>query len=170
MARFTTGAKAGLAAIGTAGALLMAPSAWADPARPAPTPDPGSPAQVQASHPAVAAEADPAAPAQVPASESVPAPATAEVPHLSSPQNLPPGTTDMPSDQGPKVSYLRELWHAYQTQEISRGGALLLLTQRPMDANSSPPAGVSMNPQAPLSPLPPPAPPEPLPPEQRAPE
>ena len=46
------------------------------------------------------------------------------------------------------MSYLRELWHAYQTQEVSGGDALLLLTQRPMDATSTPPPGMPVGPQA----------------------
>ena len=46
------------------------------------------------------------------------------------------------------MSYLRELWHAYQTQEVSGGDALLLLTQRPMDATSAPPPGMAVGPQA----------------------
>ncbi len=167
MARFTTGKKAVLAAIGAAGALLMAPSAWADPAEPAPTPDPGVPAQTTASHPIAAAEAGPGVPTPIVAAEAAPEAAAAPVPHLSSPENLPPGTTADPANQGPRTSYLRELWHAYKTQDISGSGALLLLTQRPMDANSTPPAGVSMNPQAPL---PRPAPPEQPAPEQPAPE
>jgi resuscitation-promoting factor RpfA len=66
------------------------------------------------------------------------------VPHLSSPDNLPPGTVaDPPPDTG-RLGYLRELWHAVQTQEISGGNALLLLTQLPMDAPApamTPPGG-----------------------------
>lgn len=57
------------------------------------------------------------------------------VPHLSSPDNLPPGTvTEPPPTTTGRLGYLRELWHAVQTQEISGGNALLLLTQMPMDA------------------------------------
>src|SRR5919201_896282 len=38
--------------------------------------------------------------------------------HLSSPENLPPGTTDTPVDAGqPRgLGYLQDIWHAYQTQ------------------------------------------------------
>lgn len=56
------------------------------------------------------------------------------VQHLSSPDNPPPGTTSDPVGQqeGPNVSYLKELWHAVQTQQISKGDALLGLAQRPM--------------------------------------
>ena len=54
--------------------------------------------------------------------------------HLSSPDNLPPGTTaDQPvNSTGPNVSYLKELWHAVQSQQISRSDALVALAQRPM--------------------------------------
>lgn len=59
----------------------------------------------------------------------------AEVPHLSSPDNLPTGTTmdasSLPT-QSPNVGYLKELWHAIQTQDITGKDALLALTQRPL--------------------------------------
>jgi hypothetical protein len=75
------------------------------------------------------------------------------MPHLSSPENLPPGTTDTPPDNsGNGVSYLRDIWHAYQTQEVDGKGALLLLTQRPMDANAVPPPGMPANPTPPTAP------------------
>jgi len=56
------------------------------------------------------------------------------VQHLSSPDNPPPGTSTEPVDpnQSPNISYLKELWHAVQTQQISKGDALLGLAQRPM--------------------------------------
>jgi hypothetical protein len=83
------------------------------------------------------------------------------MPHLSSPENLPPGTTtDTPLDnQGNGMSYLRDIWHAYQTQEVDGKGALLLLTQRPMDADALPPPGMYANPTPPTAPLPIDAPP-----------
>src|SRR4029078_1787412 len=54
------------------------------------------------------------------------------VPHLSSPENLPTGTTDTPPDGGqPRtLGYLRDLWHAVQTQEVSGRDALLLLDRK----------------------------------------
>ena len=57
------------------------------------------------------------------------------VQHLSSPGNPPPGTTDDPvgPQSGPNVTYLKELWHAIQTQQVSKGDALLALTQRPLN-------------------------------------
>jgi resuscitation-promoting factor RpfA len=58
-----------------------------------------------------------------------------EIPHLASPENLPTGTTmdagTLPT-QGPNVTYLKELWHAIQTQEVTGKDALLALTQRPL--------------------------------------
>jgi hypothetical protein len=76
---------------------------------------------------------------------------------LSSPENLPPGTTDVPVDpqQGRGISYLRDLWHAVQTQDISGRDALLLLTQRPLDPNAVPRNGLPAGPQAPLPAAPP---------------
>ena len=84
----------------------------------------------------------------------------AEVPHLMSPENLPPGTTITPLDpqQGRTTSYLRDLWHAVQTQEISGRDAILLLTQRPLDPNAMPTNGLPAGPQAPLPAEPVPAP------------
>ena len=140
-------------ALGIVAALtLSAPMALADPAQPppappAPAPGPAPGATVQA------AAGDPATPPD-------------GVPHLSSPENLPPGTTDTSPDanQPHGLGYLRDLWHAVQTQEVSGKGALLLLTQRPMDAGTAPPAGMPANPT-------PPSPPSaPLAPEALAPE
>ncbi|MGV0851997.1 transglycosylase family protein [Mycolicibacterium phlei] len=129
---------------------------------------------------------DPAAPvdplaAPAPAPEAAPAPA--ETPHLASPENLPPGytadRTQVPQESA-GVSYLREIWHAIQTQEISGKDALLLLTQRPLTTPDVPggaapnlpgtpppaapapgdpasPAPAPVDPAAPLLPPPPPA-------------
>ncbi len=105
---------------------------------------------------APSAMADPDAPA----TPSPPPPATADgVPHLSSPDNPPPGTTDTPPGpgEGHSLSYLRELWHAVQDQDLSgKDAAILLLTQRPMDPNATPPPGLAAGPQ---QPPPPPGPP-----------
>jgi hypothetical protein len=78
--------------------------------------------------------------------------------HLSSPENLPLGTTDTPAPQS-GGSYLRDLWHAYQTQEISGRDALLLLSQRPMDPAAASPAGMPANPTPPAGVLANPTPP-----------
>ena len=78
------------------------------------------------------------------------------VPHLASPENLPPGTTVDPSQLGgaesPNVTYLKDIWHAIQTQEISGKDALLALTQRPLTSTGP------MGGPAPLAPVAPPAP------------
>jgi resuscitation-promoting factor RpfA len=129
----------------TAAMMLAAPTALANPATPIPPPPPplGQDVTVQG------VAADPAKPPEA-------------VPHLPSPENLPPGTVDDPvAPSQPRLTYLRELWHAVQTQEVSGSDALLLLTQRPLDANAAPPPGVAPGPQPPLPPapaLPPPAP------------
>ena len=85
----------------------------------------------------------PADPAAAPAADGTTAVASASgvtqlpdgVQHLSSPDNPPPGTTDDPTgpQSGPNVTYLKELWHAIQTQQVSKGDALLALTQRPLN-------------------------------------
>ena len=75
-------------------------------------------------------------------------------PHLASPDNLPPGTSEVPvgPPQGRTMSYLREIWHAMQTQDVSFNEALFLLTQRPLDPGTPPPAGLAPGPQPPASP------------------
>ena len=86
----------------------------------------------------------------------------AEVPHLVSPENLPPGTVDeLPPapGQGPNTTYLREIWHAIQTQDISGKDALLALTQRPLttpDTPGGPPPNMPVGPADPAAPPPPP--------------
>jgi hypothetical protein len=132
-------------ALGAFAALMLAvPVAHADPEAPAPAPPP-SPGEQSIS--TQAAEDDPA----------LPAPPPAEVPHLASPDNLPPGTSAVPvgPPQSRGTSYLLDLIHAYQTQEISGKGALLLLTQRPLDANAMPTNGLSAGPQAAMPDAPP---------------
>lgn len=132
------------AALGVLGAIAMftlSPPAAADPTGPPPGPDV-----------VVTTPADPAAEAVTPLAAP-----TDGVPHLSSPDNLPPGTSDTPTaPEGARMAYLRDLWHAVQTQEISGAGALLLLTQRPMDANTAPPPGMPAGPQGPVDVPPPP--------------
>jgi hypothetical protein len=125
-------------ALGIVAALtLSAPMALADPALP-PSPPPA---------PVQAAAGDPATPPD-------------GMPHLSSPENLPPGTTDTPPDanQPRGLGYLRDLWHAVQTQDVSGKDALLLLAQRPMNADAAPPPGMPANPTPPLPPDAPPVP------------
>ncbi|WP_123027268.1 hypothetical protein [Mycolicibacterium stellerae] len=141
-------------ALGVFAALILAaPVAQADPGAPAPPPPPLPGEQFISTQ---AAAGDPALPAAV--DPALPAAPPAEVPHLLSPENLPPGTSDVPTDppQGRGTSYLRDLWHAVQTQDISGKDALLLLTQRPLDANAMPTNGLPAGPQAPLPDSPPP--------------
>ena len=84
-----------------------------------------------------------------------------------SPENLNPGTTTdraaVASDT-PNVSYLKEIWHAIQTQEITGKDALLALTQRPLTTPDARAGGQVPNlpgqlpPDPALAPPPPPAP------------
>jgi hypothetical protein len=157
-----TALAAASGALGVIAALILSsPTALADPVPlipgPAPTPtEPAAPVPGPPPGPAPDATVQSAA-------GTLPTPPDG-MQHLSSPENLPPGTTDVPEPDQGSGSYLRDLWHAYQTQEITGRDALLLLTQRP--ANSAPPAGMSSNPTPPLAPgaAPPPAPePEPAP-------
>ena len=154
------------AALGIVAALTFsAPTALADPVPPMPAP---TPADVDPAIPTTGPAPGPAVDGAVQATAGdLPTPPDG-MPHLSSPENLPPGTTDTPPDGDQSLGYLRDIWHAYQTQEVSGRDALLLLTQRPMSANPAPPPGMSANPTPavaadPAAP-PPPAAPEPAPP------
>lgn len=126
-----------LGVFGAATLLYAAPVALAEPGLPAPPPVPTQAAPLPAEQ---------AAP--LPADQASPLAISAEVPHLPSPENLPPGASEVPvgPSQGHGLSYLRELWHAVQTQEVSGSGALLLLTQRPMNPDTAPPVGVPAGP------------------------
>jgi hypothetical protein len=97
----------------------------------------------------------------------IPAP-PAEIPHLASPDNLPQGYTIDPSavpNESPNVTYLKELWHAIQTQEITGKDALLALTQRPLTTpapeNVNGPGMAPAPAPAPGAEVPPPLPPSP---------
>lgn len=140
-----TASAVGAAAV--AGLLVCAPLASADPDPAVPPPAP-VPAPVQ---PPLDPAAIPGAPVQALAGGAADV-ATAPpdgVPHLSSPENLPPGTTETPAPQT-RLSYLRDLWHSMQTQEVSGSDALLLLTQRPMTATP----GMQPTPPVPAAPAP----------------
>jgi hypothetical protein len=115
------------------------PQLWAlhadAPLQPAPQP-PGPPAP-----PAPPGPAPLAAPAPDPLAAPVTDAPPVEVPHLASPENLNPGTTmdrGAVTDDSPNVSYLKEIWHAIQTQEITGKDALLALTQRPLTTPDAP--------------------------------
>jgi resuscitation-promoting factor RpfA len=86
------------------------------------------------------------------------------VPHLASPDSLPPGSTMDPAANGadsPNVSYLKDLWQAVQNHDISGKEALIMgLGQRGMNTpypQQAPGPNVPINPADPAAP-PPPAP------------
>ena len=136
MRRFLTASALGAAV--SIGFLAAAATASAEPVPPPPPPDPAVVAPDQLTSLNTATITPPAsdAPNQV-AGGQLPVPANG-VPHLASPDSLPPGSTMDPSvmgGDGPNVSYLKDLFHAVQNQEISGKEALLMgLAQRGMRA------------------------------------
>jgi hypothetical protein len=80
--------------------------------------------------------------------DAAPAETSDGVQHLPSPDNLPPGTTQT-APEGPKMSYLRYLWQAVQTPGITMSDALMLIAQRPMDAQAPAPTGFPPQPASP---------------------
>ncbi|MGJ6122185.1 transglycosylase family protein [Mycolicibacterium sp. Y3] len=150
------------------------PQVWALHGAPMPL-DPVLPAPAPAPAPAPVAAPDPLAPlgavnvpqpaydvANQAISGQLPVPAEG-VPHLISPDNLPPGSTMDPNADGnesPNVSYLRQLWHAVQNQDITGKDALIAITtQRSM--NSPIPDEIPAPPNAPAPAAPAPADPAP---------
>jgi len=133
--RMVTKIAGGAVAALAAAAISAAPSALADWPWPAPPPPPPPP-------PDTVTQAAPPGP----------------VPHLYNPNNLPPGTSTTPADgeESAGVSYARQVWEAIQDHDISMGQGLILLAQRPMDPNATPPPGLAAGPQQP-GPNPPPA-------------
>ena len=118
----------------------------------APAPDPLAPLNaVNIPGPALdvanQAMTDPAAALPVPADG---------MPHLASPDNLPPGATMDPgatADDGPNVSYLKDLWQAVQNHDISGKDALIMgLAQRGMN---TPYPDQAPGPNVPVTPAPP---------------
>lgn len=140
----TRAARAGLGGLGfgIGLAVLMAPHAAAEPEI-APA-DPPPPLAIVAPAPVLPGEAVQAAAPALPgevvqasagaAATLATAPAEG-VPHLPTPDNLPPGATQAPSE-GSKLGYIRDLWHAVRTQDVTMSDAVLLFTQRPMDADT----------------------------------
>ncbi|BBX06019.1 transglycosylase family protein [Mycolicibacterium aichiense] len=134
-----------------AASIHFVPQAPADPAVPPTLPPAPAPAP-----------ADPAA-APAPGTDVVAASPTEQLPdgmpHLTSPENLPPGTSDQPEgpQDGPNVTYLKELWHAIQTQQVSKGDALLALTQRPLNTPVTNDPSMGTPPGDPNAPAPAPA-------------
>jgi hypothetical protein len=97
------------------------------------------------------------------------------MPHLASPDAPPPGSTMDPTAagvEGPNVSYLKDLWQAVQSHDISGKEALVMgLAQRGMNTpypEQAPGPNVPLGPVDPAAPPPPaadaPLPPAPLPP------
>jgi hypothetical protein len=89
------------------------------------------------------------------------------MPHLASPDALPPGSTMDPTaagTDGPNTSYLKDLWQAVQNHDISGKEALIMgLSQRGMN---TPYPDQAPGPNVPLSPgdaAPAPLPPGPAP-------
>jgi hypothetical protein len=87
------------------------------------------------------------------------------VPHLASPDSLPPGSTMDPAANGadgPNVSYLKDLWQAVQNHDISGKEALIMgLAQRGMNTpypEQGPGPNVPVTPAPPADPAAPPAP------------
>jgi hypothetical protein len=160
---------------------FVAGTAFADPASeplPAPNPMP-APAAAPAPGPAVAPEsvlalsgANGPAPTVDPASQATSGQLEAPpngVPHLASPDALPPGSTMDPTAKGndsPNVSYLKDLWQAVQNHDISGKQALLMgIAQRGMNTpypNQAPGPNVPTSPASQSDPaLAPPLPPAP---------
>ena len=112
---------------------------WTAPAPQSPVllTDPADPAVPPVLPTPAPAGATTATPATAAGSTSVAAASDqAGVPHLPSPNNLPPGTAGDPvaSSDNPNVSYLKDLWHAYQDNQIDRNELLLGLAQRSFTA------------------------------------
>jgi hypothetical protein len=132
-------------ASGAAVTLIASATASADPLPPAPPPPPVESTTVQAAGDA-------------------PAPTPADgVPHLASPDALPPGSTMEPQDNdSPNVSYLKDLWQAVQSHEISGKEALVMgIAQRGMNTpypDQAPGPNVPSSPADPALVPPPPAP------------
>jgi hypothetical protein len=125
-------ALAGLGTLGISLAVLVAPAAAADPV---------DSAELEPQVVVGVAPAPLSAPTVAPVSLGAPtvapvstAPADG-VPHLPSPDNLPPGTTQA-APEGPNMSYLRYLWQAVHTPGVTMSDALILIAQRPLDAKA----------------------------------
>jgi hypothetical protein len=136
-----TGTIAGVGAAAMASMLIFTPFAAADEPPPVVPPPPAP------------ASGDPAVQAAAPG----------PVPHLSSPDNLPPGTAESPDpgQRSPGGAYAHSIWEAIQNHDISWRQGLVLLAQRPMNANATPPPGLSAGPQQNPVPADAPAPPPP---------
>ena len=153
----------------TPGPVAVGPVAVGPPAGPV-VPDSVPPAPVLGSVPGPPASAPTV---QAADTNAVPVPMNG-VPHLASPDALPPGSTMQPQDvDSPNVSYLKDLWQAVQDHQISGKEALVMgLAQRGMNtpyptqaAGPNVPLGPRDSTQLP-APAPAPADPAPMPPTQ----
>ena len=137
---------AAVGTLGVAAALLWAPAAMAVPDVPV---DPSGPPAVVEPAPA-AAEAAPAVdPLAMPPAEAVPPPVPGAdavlltvtppdgVPHLATPDALPPGTTQQQTRNSSTRGYLKDVWEAVRSGDVTTGEALLLIAQRPMDSKGA---------------------------------
>ncbi len=106
-------------ALGVALATLSAPAAVADSAAPADPPGPAVAESAAVSEDVVTSAAAAAVPEGVP--------------HLPSPDNLPPGTTQTAPERR-TLGYLRDIWQAVRSEDVTMSDALLLLAQRPMSS------------------------------------
>jgi hypothetical protein len=127
-----TAVKAAVLAVGLAG--VAVPIASAEPITPV---EPGVPAPE-----AIPAADLAAAPATATSPEALAVVAQAAAPasvappdgvsHLPSPDSLPPGTTKT-APEHPTLGYLKDVWNALRTEEVTASDALLLLAQRPVN-------------------------------------
>ena len=130
------------AAVGTLGvavALLWAPAAMAVPDV---SVDPSVPPAAAEAAPAVDPLALPpaeAVPPPVPGADAVPLSVTPPdgVPHLATPDALPPGTTQQQTRNSSTRGYLKDVWEAVRSGDVTTGEALLLIAQRPMDSKGA---------------------------------
>lgn len=130
---------AGVGTLGVAMALLWAPAAMAEPevpadptappaaVEPAPTGDPLAISAVPPTAPAADADADAELLSVTPADG---------VPHLATPDALPPGTTQQQTRNSSTRGYLKDVWEAVRSGDVTTGEALLLIAQRPMDSEN----------------------------------
>lgn len=97
--------------------------------------DPTDPAQPPSSATAEAAPASEVAPATEVAPSAAMAATADPVPHLPSPDNLPPGTTQTAPERR-TLGYLRDIWNTARTEDVTMSDMLLLIAQRPMSTGA----------------------------------
>jgi hypothetical protein len=123
-----TAVKAAVLAVGLAGVAVPIASAEpitpVEPGVPAPESVPAAAPSADLSPEALAVVAQAAAPASVAPPDGVS--------HLPSPDSLPPGTTKT-APEHPTLGYLKDVWNALRTEEVTASDALLLLAQRPVN-------------------------------------